>query len=82
MKSPGKDGFDQIIDLISEIKNLDGRKIQDVTFSSKIVISKTPDEAKKRSDYQQFLRDNLAEEEELGSHAKNFVEDIVRKHLD
>ena len=76
-----KENFSKIINLIKDFESLEGKRIQEALFSDQVVISETPEDAVERSNYEQFLKDNLAEEKNMQDYLKNFVSDIVRKHL-
>lgn len=74
-------GFDNLLDLIKDLKNLDGRDIKETIFPMHSVISKNPKDAEERSNYEAFLRDSKIAEDKIDIIGENFLADMLKKHL-
>ena len=76
-------GLDKLKSLLSEFKQMDGRDIRDSLFSNDTVISKTPEEAKERGEYEDFLKtgESSSDEQTLNKNAEHFINDIIKKHI-
>ena len=74
-------GIDSLMNLIKDLQNLDGRDIKETTFPMHSVISKTPEAAQERAEYEQFLIDGKMLHDNLDIIGKNFLGDMLKKHL-
>ena len=73
--------FDKVDGLARELSNLDGQEIHNAIFPLRSAISNTPDEAKQRHAYEEFLKTHMAAEENLENFASEFLADMIQKHF-
>jgi hypothetical protein len=79
--SKEENAFENLEDLAREFLNLDGQEIHNAIFPLRSVINNSADEAKKRYEYEEFLKTHMAAEEDLENFASEFLADIIYKHL-
>lgn len=75
------EAFEKLDNLAREFTKLDGQDIHSAVFPLRSVISETPDEAKKREEYEEFLKTSQAAEKNLEDFASQFIMDMIYKHL-
>ena len=86
MKITGMDElFKDLNSLISEIKT-DKENVFDAGISNESVISKTPEDAKKRSNYEDYMKkgvfaENIEIKQQIDNIADKYIDDLLRKHI-